>query len=149
MDRIKHLILIKGEDLTADVKFCKYNPSTKKYDVSFIKNGKTYSYRYTSIEWVKNPEVINPDNVFIKHGDRKLFQIQAISVFHAKAANYWYIYFSNGREKTYNSQDLNISYSCLVENEIQNCKNYLLELASVNDLKGDDGEILLQKQYEK
>jgi len=97
---------------------------------------------------VKNPKVLNPDNVRIKRGELELFSIQAISVFHAKAADYWYIHFSNGSEKTYNSQDLNISYSCLVKNEIQNCKNYLHELASINDLKSDDGEILLQKQYE-
>jgi len=149
MDRSKHLILIKGEDLTADVKLCKYNPSTKKYDVTFIKNGNTYPYSYTSIEWVKNPDILNPDNVLIKHGNRKLIQIQAISVFHAKVADYWFIRFLNGSEKTYNSQDLDISHSCLGEYEVKNCKNYLHELASVNELKSDDDGTLLQKQYEK
>jgi len=148
MDRNKHLILIKGNDTTADIKSCEYTPSTRKYNVIF-NNGKTYPYGYNSIEWVKNPEVLNPTNVRIEHTGRKLFQIQSISVFHANATDYWYIRFSNGTEKTYNSQDLNISYSCLDEKEVQNCKKYLHELASVNDLKSDDGEVLLQKQYDK
>ena len=145
MDRSKHLILIKGEDRTEDIKICVYNPSTQKYDVTFKNSGKIYPYRYDSIEWVKNPEEQNCVNVHIEYGGRELFQIQTIFIFHAKATDYWFIRLSNGNEKTYNSQDLNISYSCLVENEVQYCINYLHELASVNDLKGDDGEILLQR----
>jgi superfamily I DNA and/or RNA helicase len=148
MDRGKHLILIKGEDCTDDIKFCEYSLSTQKYIVVFKGNEKTYSYNYTFIEWVKNPEVINPDNVRIKYKDQKLDKIQTISVFHARATDYWFIRLSNGSEKTYNSQEINISYSCLGENETKKCLKYLQALASIHDLKSDDGEILLQKQYE-
>jgi len=147
MDRSKHLIIENGKNITNDVKFCKYNLSTQKYDVTF-NSGKTYTYSYNSIEWVKNPEIINPVNVHIEHTGKELFKIQAISVFHAKATDYWHIRFSNGNEKTYNAQELNITYSCLDEKETRNCKNYLNEIASVNDLKSDDGEILLKKQYD-
>ena len=62
MDRSKHLILIKGEDKTDKVEFCKYNPSTQKYDVKFI-GGKSYPYGYLSVEWIKNPDMINPNTV--------------------------------------------------------------------------------------
>jgi len=92
MDRSKHLIIGNGKDITADIKSCKYSSSTKKYIVIF-NNGKTYPYSYASIEWIKNPEVLNPDNVHIKSGDKELFNIKAISVFHAKAADYWHICF--------------------------------------------------------
>jgi superfamily I DNA and/or RNA helicase len=148
MDRCKHLILKNGKDITVDVELCKFNNMTRKYDVTF-KNGNTYSCGYTSIEWVNNPQIINPAAVHIAHKGRELFNIQAISIFHAKATDYWHIRFLNGSEKTYNSHDLSISYSCLGENETKNCFNYLRELASVNELKGDDGERLLEKQYKK
>jgi superfamily I DNA and/or RNA helicase len=148
LDRCRHLIIGNERIITADIKFCEYNPSTQKYNV-ILKNGNICNYDYASFEWVKNPEILNPDNVHIKRGDKELFNIQAISVFHTKAADYWHICFSDGSGETYNSQDLDISYSCLDEDEAKDCKNYLFELASVNDLKSDDGEILLQKQYEK
>ena len=47
-----HLILVNGENKTSGIQYCKYNPNTKKYDVTF-KNGKTYPYNYNSIEWIK------------------------------------------------------------------------------------------------
>jgi len=148
MDKNNLLILGNGKDITADIESCEYCPSTKKYNITLNK-GKIYSYNYTSIEWVENPEAINPANVRIKHAGKELFQIQAIFVFHAKATDYWRISSSNDGEKTYKLQDLSVAYSCLGEKETQNCKNYLHEIASVNDLKGDDGEVLLKKQYDK
>ena len=148
MDRSKHLILVKGEDKTGDVVSCKYNPLTKKYDVTF-QCGKTYVYNYNSIEWVKSAETPNPAVIRIVHSGRELFKIQAVSVFHASATDYWYVRFIDGSERTYNFHDLKITYSCLIEDEAQNCMSYLCQLASINELKSDDGEILLQKQYEK
>jgi len=35
MNQKAHLILNNGNDITADVRFCKYNQETKKYDVTF------------------------------------------------------------------------------------------------------------------
>ena len=65
-----HLILVNGENKTSGIQYCKYNPNTKKYDVTF-QNGKTYPYNYNSIEWIKNPEVLNPNLVQVSHGDTK------------------------------------------------------------------------------
>ena len=152
MDRSVHLILKKnGENITGKVESCEYNSSTQKYDVKFHQGEKIYSFNYDSIEWVMNPDVVAIASVCISHNGRELIKNQfgAISVFHAEATDYWYIRFLNGREETYDSKDLKITYSCLSENEAQNCMNYLQELASLNELKNDEtGEVLLQKQYE-
>jgi superfamily I DNA and/or RNA helicase len=148
VDASKHLILNNGKDITADVKLCQYNSDTGKYYVTF-KNGRTYPYGCHSIEWVKNPNIINPCSVHISHGGRELFKIQDICVFYAKATDYWHIRFSDGREKNYDQREIKIATSCLGESEIQNCMSYLRQLATINELKSDDGEILLQKQYEK
>jgi len=148
MDRTKLLILGKGKDITDSVKFYKYNPSTQKYDITFQEGG-TYSYNRDSIELVENPEILNPATVRIMHSCRELFNVQAIFVFHAKAADYWHIRFSRGEDKTYNSNDLKILYSGISKNKAKDCMSYLKQLASVNELKNDNGEVLLKKQYDK
>lgn len=148
MNTCKHLILKDGKDITVDVTYCKYNPKSKKYDVTFV-NGKTYACSYQSIEWVKDPEILNPELVHISHDGRELFNIQNICVFHARLSDFWHICFSNGTERSYKKGDLQIVSSCLNETEAQNCMDYLRQLAAINELKSDDGEILLQKQYER
>ncbi|MDF2857764.1 MAG: hypothetical protein K0Q87_3615 [Neobacillus sp.] len=148
MDKSKHLILKNGEDITSDVKFCKYNLETKKYDITF-RNNKIYSHNYQSIDWTRNPEPLNPSLIHIIHNDHELFNIQNIFVFHAKVGDYWHICFSNGSARTYNELDLKIVKSCLSESQAQNCLSYLRQLADINELKNEDGEILLQKQYDK
>lgn len=148
MNLCGNLILIKGENKTVGIRLCKYNPNTKKYDVTF-QSGKTYSYSYQSIEWITKPEILNPASVHISHGGCKLFNIKDIRVFHARAASYWHICFSDGKENTYNKRDLKVVVSCLSEGKASDCLDYLRQLAAINELKSNDGEVLLQKQYEK
>ena len=148
MDISKHLILYNGKDITADIKFCKYNPETRRNDVTF-NNGQTYPYGYDSIEWLKNPDVLNPGLVHITHVDRELFNIQDIRIFRARATDYWYIRFSDDSARCYDKRNLKIVYSCFSESEAQNCISYLSQLASINGIRNEEGEMLLQKQYEK
>jgi len=148
MNQKAHLILNNGNDITADVRFCKYNQETKKYDVTF-QSGKTYSYNYNSIEWIRDPEAVNPAFVQIVHGERELFSIREIYVFHATADDHWHVCFLDGSVRTYPKRELKITHSCLSEGESQNCVNYLRQIAAINELRGDNGEALLQKQYEK
>lgn len=148
MNTKKYLILKNGKDITFDVTFCKYNAKTKRYDVTF-QSGKTYSCGYLSIEWVRNPEKQIPELVHIIHNGRELFNIQDIYIFHAKAEDYWHICFSNGSERSYARHSLNVVYSCLNDNDVQNCMRYLRQAASINELKSEEGEVLLEKQYEK
>jgi hypothetical protein len=144
----KNLILANGQDKTSDIQYCKYNSNTRKYDVTF-QDGKTYPYNYNSIEWVRDPETMNPALVHVSHGERELFNIQSIFVFHARGGDYWRICFGDGSERTYDKCDLKIVTSCLSERAAQNCLDYLRQLAAINELKSEDGEILLQKHYEK
>lgn len=148
MNLNKHMILKIGEDITSDVSFCKYNPETKRYDVTF-KNGKSYSCNYQTIEWLQNPEGLNPSLVQIAHGDRELFEIQAIYVFRASCTKYWRICFSNGSTRSYDERDLKIVESCLSNAEACNCFEYLRQIATISELHSEDGRVLLAKQYER
>jgi Superfamily I DNA and RNA helicases and helicase subunits len=142
------MILKKGEDITADVTFCRYNSQTQKYEVTF-KNGKTYFFSYQSIDWLQEPAVLNPALLNITHGDRNLFNIQAIYVFKASNTNYWRIHFSNGSERNYDERDLKIVTSCLSDAEAGNCFEYLRQIASINELHSENGTVLLAQQYDR
>lgn len=147
MDQTKHLILANGQDQTADIQFCRYHAETKNYDVIF-RSGNRYAYNFSSIEWIRNPEHIDPALVHISHKGRKLFHIQHIFAFHAKNGDYWHIRFGDGSGRTYEKDSLQIDDSCLGEKRAGNCLEYLRRLAAINGLQGGDGAVLLEKQYE-
>lgn len=147
MNTSKHLILVKDKDKTADIKICKYNPNTQKYDITFT-NGSSYSYNYMSICWLKDPEVLQPSLVHIKYEGKNLFKIKAIYVFKG-TSNYYRIYYEDNSERLYEEDDLDIVKSCLNEEDSKNCLRYLNELAVLNELRAEDGTMLLKKQYEK
>ena len=148
MNPKEHLILNNGKDITTDVEFCKYNQEAKGYDITF-RGGKAYSYGYNSIDWVRNPEKQNPSLVHIVNGNQELINIREIYIFCAATDDYWHIVFSDRRAQTYPKQVLKITYSCLAESEAKSCLSYLRKISSINNLKSDEGEVLLQKQYEK
>ena len=148
MNQKENLILANGQDKTADIRSCHYNSRTKKYDVTF-QSGRLYEYNFSSIEWVRDPEKIDPALVHIAHGDRKLFHIQGIFLFHARSGDYWHICFDDGSGRTYEKRSLRIEVSCLGEKKAGSRLDYLRQLASINELKSDDGTVLLEKQYEK
>ncbi|MDD4402049.1 MAG: AAA domain-containing protein [Desulfitobacteriaceae bacterium] len=147
MNTSNHMILHNGQDITANVRFCKYNSITKKYDIAFFQSEKVYSYNYQSISWLKDPEAINPSLVHIKHREQELFSMQAIYVFRGSSTDYWRIRFSNGSERNYDRRDLEVAFSCFSEKEARNCMDYLRQLAAINELRSEDGTVLLQKQY--
>lgn len=54
-----------------------------------------------------------------------------------------------GAGRTYRKSELQISKSCLDNTRAQSKLHYLRDIAGINELKNDDGEVLLRKQYEK
>ncbi len=147
MDQCKHLILLKGKNSTQEIQFCQYNSLTQKYEVTFS-NGKTYRYSYENVEWLHNPIPLNPSLYQIAKDGREFNNIRAIWVFRGRQ-EWWHIVFYSGTEKTYPKNELTIAKTCLDNERPQNCLNYLRDIAGINELKNDDGEVLLKKQYEK
>lgn len=148
MNLFENLILVKGKNLTADIKFCQYNNEIKKYEITFL-SGKNYRYNPEYIEWLQEPEALDANLLEVRYKQKKLANIQDIKVFHASIDDYWYICFSNGDEKTYKYNDLEITHTCLDDKKTSNCLSYFSEIAAINELKNEAGEVLLQKQYEK
>lgn len=148
MDKRKYLILDKGVDKTADIISCKYDSSNRKYQIRF-KNERTYNYNYENIEWIQNPVVIKPEFTKISYKGEKLYNIREIYVFCLDRAEYWRVYFSDNSDRLYERNELQIKNSCLMNKVALETKNYLGELAAINELKSDDGKGLLAIQYNK
>lgn len=146
MDERKHLILVHGKNRTKDIKYCKYNPETHRYDITFSDRS-SYHYGYNSVIWYKEPEALNPSLYRMASKGKVFTNIQSIFSF-GERGNYWHIVFLNGWAKTYLREELEIFTSCLNENESQNCLSYLRDLSTISELKSKKGDVLLKKQYE-
>lgn len=146
MDERKYLILIKGENKTRQIERCYYDSQAQRYQVTFT-GGKTYPYAYSSVKWLRDPEALNPFLYKISKGETDYFDIRAIFVFRDIEV-WWHLEFGKG-SITCRRSELRIEKSCLDNLQAQNKLNYLRDIAGINELKNDDGEVLLQKQYEK
>lgn len=148
MDQRKHLLLLRGEDRTKDVQFCRYNPQTERYDIAFS-NGGTYHYRDSSVIWDKDPHALNPALYQITRSGTAFRNVQSIFSFNGSGhEEYWHVVFFNGTGRTYLRNDLQIAVSCLSETEANDCLAYLRALSAISALKNDEGEILLKRQYD-
>ena len=147
MDERNNLILIKGENKTWQIQKCIYNRQTQRYDVTYD-NGKTYPYGYTSVQWLKDPEILSPALYRIAIDGKELRGITAIYVFKSPS-EWWHLTFENGAGRTFHRSNLQVEKSCLDNQRAQSKLNYLQNIAGINELKNDDGEVLLKKQYEK
>lgn len=147
MDEKRNLILIKGENKTWQIERCRYDPQDQRYHVTFT-NGKTYPYASSSIKWLKDPEALNPTLYHIAKAGTPYHGVQSIFVFR-DYDEWWHLAFDNGNGRTYRKSELQIEKSCLDDKQAQDKLAYLREVAGINELKNDDGEVLLKKQYEK
>lgn len=144
-----NMIIIKGEIKTPDIISCMYNSYTKKMDVKF-NNEKTYSYAYSNVEWLKDPQVLNPDMYRISRDGREFFDIKAIYVFRSTYESYWHICFGDGSERDYHQNNLHIIESCLTESQSSNIFDYIKLIAGLSNIRNEEtGEKLLSKRFDK
>lgn len=138
----KHLILLKGEDRTEAVSHCAYENG--KWQVAF-KNGKTYSYNYHNVQWLKNEALIDASTTAVYQNKHPLSGVEKIYDF----GEYIRICFETGYNKVYPRQDISIEQSCLTDPRAQDSFEYLKQLAKKVSITGEDDRSLLSKQYDK
>lgn len=144
-----YMVIIKGEIKTSEIMSCVYNRDTQKWDVKF-NNGKTYSYAYSNVEWLKEPQVLNSEMYRISREGREFFDIRAIYVFRSVYESYWHICFSDGSERDYCQRDLHIVESCLSERQSANVFEYIKQIAGLSNIRNEEtGEKLLSKRFDK
>lgn len=149
MNTKKHMIIIKGEVRTLDIKSCQYNRDTKKWDVKY-NDGKAYSYSYLNVEWLKEPTVLNANMYRISKEGQEFYNIEEIYVFRSTHNTYWHLCFGDDSERDYLQSELTIVESCLTQIQAKNVFAYLKQISQLCDLRNEETkEKLLPKKYEK
>lgn len=148
LNTTEHLILIRKngafQDKTKEIKFCKYNPLTSKYDITFYLGQKTFSYNFNNVKWYSNPTVIPPSTIRITHNDKQFFDIKYIALFDNL---YYHIIFDNGYEITYHASEISIERSCLTNDNTKKVFSYLKLIADEISVKTEDDNKILSSQY--
>lgn len=142
----ENLIILKGEDKTKEIKSCKYNHYTQKYDIIFYNNPKQFSYGYNNVICYHNPNVLLSSTVKIKYNGKFLYKMKHVLVFNNE---YWHIIFENNWEETYHISQLKVEYSCLLNNDSKNVFDYLKLIAEEISVKTEDDTKILKNQYQK
>lgn len=151
MNTRKHMIIVKGEIQTSDIRFCEYNSAKRSMEITY-NSGKKYSYSFKNVQWLKDPEVLNPNAYYISREGHDLFSIEAIYVFRDRCSgtNYWHICFEDGSERDYLEKELEIVESCLSQSEAANVFQYIKQISTLSNLKNEEtGKKLLEKKFEK
>ena len=136
-----HLILIKHEDKTAQVEYCKYDHG--KWHVKFRNGNKSYAYNHSNVEWCKTPIIIDPQVNLVFINDQQLSGISKILKFN----QYVRIIFKTGYHKVFPASSIHIEESCLKDKLSNNCFEYLNKLAGHIEIKTEDDIGFLSKQY--
>lgn len=148
MDTRDYMVIIKGEIKTSEIMSCVYNRDNQKWDVKF-NNRKIYSYAYSNVEKLTEPDVLNPKMYRISREGRVFSDIKAIYVFRSGFESYWHICFGNGSERDYHQSDLHIIESCLSQSQSADVFEYIKQIADLSNIKNEEtGEKLLAKRFE-
>lgn len=144
-----YMVIIKDEIKTSEIMSCVYNRDNHKWDVKF-NTGKTYSYAYSNVEKLTDPDVLNSNMYRISRDGREFFDINAIYVFRSTYESYWHICFGDGSERDYKQSELNIIESCLNDVQSSNVFEYIKQIAGLSDIRNEEtGEKLLFKRFDK
>lgn len=142
MDIEKHLILIKGEDRTADISQCAEEKG--KWRVRF-ESDKIYSYNYQNVTWLRDPVLLFAETTVVYQNNQPLSGVDKIFTF----GDYTRICFVTGYKKVYPSRDITIEQSCLDNSVAHKSFEYLKTLAQKDSIGNDEESTFLSKQYEK
>lgn len=138
-----YLILIKNEDKTEEIDFCKKENS--KWLIRFQNNHKVYQYRYENVIWHKDPKIINHETSMIYENNQPITGIIKIFDF----GDYIKLIFKTGYKKLYERSRIIIEETSLTNNTAHSTFEYLKTIANHMSLKleGENDISFLRKQY--
>ena len=144
------MYIIKGEDRTSQIASCTYDERDRKYHICFRHGPKVYSYAPQSVEIVM-PKSLNPETTEVLHKGKRLLNIHSILLYQPVSLAGKVLIRFTGNETAYpfKLSELELSESCLRDGHSGTVLQYLKEIAATNDLKSEDGSVMLAAQYEK
>ena len=138
-------IIGNGKDITADIEWMEWSGK-----VCFVTlHGKQYTYTRENIEVVSASQELDVGKVVIRDiSTSYIIRPSAIYAFQSSRGVFFHIHTEKGDWLIRKDSDLLIDDS-LSDEVSRKVFSYLKQLSSVNSIKGDDGEPLLEKEYEK
>ncbi|WP_058306319.1 AAA domain-containing protein [Gracilibacillus massiliensis] len=143
MDIEHNLVLIKNVDKTEQIDFCKNN--NEKWDIKYFNNQKVYTYNDKNVIWLRNPNILDPNNNIVYENNLPISGIHTILDF----GTYIKVTFNSGFKKTYPASALVIEQTALSNAKENKCFDYLKTLANSVSVKLDGDVSFLRKQYNK
>ena len=142
------MFIIKGE-IKNDVTAYRYDPNAKRMMITYG-NRKTYPYFYDNVEILKEYRTLDTGrysfttkNGFVLNNYREIYE------FSSGFRVYYRFFFENGKIGNYRREDLIISENALSDKTVDSLFGYYRKAAEYNDLRSEDGEIILKKIYDK
>lgn len=142
MNPKNNLIFLKGEDKTEAIESCSY--SNGKYRIWFKNTTQPYEYGYHNLEWYKNPEQLNLQNIKIYSKGRQSLHVESV----LKFQDFYRVFYGNSFNKLYHKNEIDIYESCLDNQKSRDILQYFKELSMYISLKTDEGMSLMTKKYE-
>lgn len=145
MDLKKAMVIIKGDIVTSKIFSLNYDKNKNNYIVRYKNNiNLPYYYSIFNLEFLTNPDRIEPNTCIYKVNNFELNNIKEIYRFKNKFGKYHYhIIFDNNIEKDYRDDEIKICESLLSNQNSKNLFNYFKEIA--NSIKIDNENILGQQ----
>lgn len=148
MNPKKYMFIIKG-DIKDDVASYRYDRKDKRMMITY-QSGKSYSYAYSNVKMLSDPSLIAGEKyLFSKASGIRLNNIKEVYVFTDSFAYYYRIYFENGSYKSYKSSDLIITENLIKDKDVVGLFDYFKMAAHCNNLKDDEGTVILGNIYDK
>lgn len=148
MDPKKYMFIIKG-DIKDDVVSYRYDRETKRMMITY-QGGKSYSYAYSNVKILSEPLFIDSEKyLFSKANGIRLNNIKEVYEFIDSFAYYYRIFFENGSYKSYKSSDLIITENLINDKDVSSLFDYFKMAAHCNNLKDDEGIVILGNIYDK
>lgn len=152
MDALNNLITINGNIETENVKSIQFLPNKNKWKVVFM-NGVQQELDKGICRFLTNPKVFHVDNCRLTKykKDLKIENIKDLRLFADGNCSLWRIVLKDCKENIVylHGNTLKVEESCLWDKEAKKNFDYLFACSELNDLKAEDGTLLLPKQFKK
>jgi superfamily I DNA and/or RNA helicase len=143
MDSKKCLLLVNGQDKTDSVASFRFQDGM--CEVVYISSPKSYCYRAEKVQFLKVQGRIDPSEFIITVDGNSLQQVEEILDF-----GLFYKFLRSGKKNlTYPKFQVKFQKNCLAEKKQKDIFDYFKETAEVVSLVSENGQNILQMQYER
>ena len=145
LDLEKHLILLKGQDVTGKIETCSFHEANNKWQITYAGSDKIYTPNRENLIWHENPIQMAPDSVAVYDRERLIADIEKIIDF----GQHVRLIFKYGAPKLYHKNQISFDAPYPQSQSAQDVLKYLKQLSAIVSLKDEKDRSFLSREYEK